>query len=144
MSDDHASNAISAYKSILSEVFETPNIDRIANEGCLLNNCFCENAICTPSRATILTGQYSHINGVKTLDDHLDTSSNTYVWMMQNSGYDTALFGKWHVHSEPQGFNEYKVLPGQGYYFNPYFLNKDDAGMYQMGNIQRGLGMRVM
>lgn len=124
MSDDHAANAISAYGSRLAEVFQTPNIDRIAKEGAIFKNFFCTNAICTPSRATILTGLYSHHNGVKTLADHLDTKLDTYPKRMQEVGYQTAVIGKWHLHSEPQGFDHYDVLSGQGYYMDPYFIEK--------------------
>jgi len=74
MADDHAANAISCYGSRLCEVARTPNIDRIGAEGMRLTNCFCTNSICVPSRATILTGQYSHVNGVYTLADELDPS----------------------------------------------------------------------
>ena len=123
MADDHAANAISLYKSRLASVFKTPNLDRIGQEGAILNNCHCTNAICTPSRATILTGQYSHTNGVKTLRDRLPISSNTYPKLLQNNGYQTAVVGKWHVHSEPQGFDYYDILPDQGLYFDPYFVN---------------------
>lgn len=125
MADDHGANAISAYGSRLAEVFETPNIDRIGKEGAILTNCHCTNAICTPSRATILTGQYSHTNGVKTLSDVLNPDKETYPKMMRDSGYLTAVVGKWHVHSQPQGFDHYDILPGQGLYFDPYFLNSD-------------------
>ncbi len=124
MADDHAANAISAYGSRLTSVFETPNIDRIGKEGAILHNCFCTNAICTPSRATILTGQYSHTNGVKTLSDILG-NQETFPQTLQMNGYQTAVVGKWHVHSKPQGFDYYDVLPGQGLYFYPYFMDKD-------------------
>ncbi|MBT6147096.1 MAG: sulfatase [Gemmatimonadetes bacterium] len=122
MSDDHGANAISAYGSRLAQVFQTPNIDRIARQGVRLQECHCTNAICTPSRATILTGQHSHTNGVRTLSDRLDPTADTFVQHLQGAGYQTALFGKWHVHSEPQGFDTYRVLPGQGDYFNPRFI----------------------
>ncbi|MEM0913305.1 MAG: sulfatase [Planctomycetota bacterium] len=123
MSDDHGSNAVSAYGSRLASVFPTPNLDRIANEGARLDNCHCTNAICTPSRATILTGQHSHRNGVRTLSDALDPALPTYPQAMQAAGYQTGLFGKWHVHTPPQGFDEWNILPGQGLYKNPYFVN---------------------
>lgn len=125
MADDHAANAISAYGSRLAKVFQTPNIDRIGREGAILNNCHCTNALCTPSRATILTGQYCHTIGVKTLNDPLDTDRNTFPQMMKNGGYETAVIGKWHVHTEPQGFNYYDVLSGQGLYFDPFFLDQN-------------------
>jgi arylsulfatase A-like enzyme len=129
MSDDHAANAVSAYGSALSSVFRTPHIDRLADAGARLNRCFSTNAICTPARATILTGQYGHINGVRTLDDGLpaDYQPNLPV-LLQQAGYATALFGKWHLHCQPQGFDEYKYLSGaggQGTYQEPEFTEKD-------------------
>ena len=114
MSDDHAKNAISIYGSRLAEIAPTPNIDRIANEGILMNNVFVTNSICTPSRAAILTGQYSQLNGVYTLKDDFDNSSNHLGKLMQKAGYSTAVVGKWHLHTEPTGFDYYNVLPGQG------------------------------
>ena len=140
MADDHAANAISAYGSRLASVFQTPNIDRIGKEGAILKNCHCTNAICTPSRATILTGQYSHTNGVKTLEDVLDPSKNTYPKMMKDSGYQTAVIGKWHVYSEPQGFDYYDILPGQGLYFDPYFLDRNtDWSSMEKHNSKQGV-----
>lgn len=124
MADDHASNAISLYGSRLASVFQTPNLDRIGKEGAILTNCHCTNSICTPSRATILTGQYPHTNGVKTLKDFLSTRKNTFPQMMQKAGYQTAVVGKWHVHSEPKGFDYYEILPSQGRYHNPEFVDQ--------------------
>ncbi|TRX66421.1 sulfatase [Carboxylicivirga sp. M1479] len=124
MSDDHATNAISAYGSHLANVASTPNIDRLAAEGAILNNCFANNSICTPSRAAILTGQFSHVNGVRTLSDQLDTTTVHLAHHLQAIGYNTALIGKWHLHSEPQGFGYWNVLPDQGLYFNPEFIEK--------------------
>lgn len=140
MSDDHTANAISAYKSRLAPVFKTPNIDRIAKEGVLATNCHCTNAICTPSRASILTGQHSHTNGVRTLADRLNPDLNTFPKMFQAAGYQTAIFGKWHVHCEPKGFDTYNVLPGQGLYFDPYFLDSkfDWAAMKNPHNSRQG------
>ncbi|MFI3212995.1 MAG: sulfatase [Eubacteriales bacterium] len=122
MSDDHAANGISAYDSRLKEVMETTNIDRLAKEGGMLKQCFCTNALCTPSRATILTGRYSHETGVRVLSDTMDTNEITYPRLMQAAGYQTAVIGKWHLHSEPQGFDYYSIFPSQGSYWNPWFM----------------------
>lgn len=119
MSDDHASHAMSCYGSRINE---TPNLDRIANEGMRFDNCFCTNSICTPSRAVILTGLYSHLNGVQTLRDKLDGRMQTFPKLLQAGGYQTAIVGKWHLghgeHNDPTGFDYWKVLIGQGDYFN--------------------------
>ena len=104
-----------------ADAMPTPNIDRLANEGALLNNCFVTNSICTPSRATIMTGQYGHINGVHTLWQDLREEDETVATLLQKNGYETAIVGKWHLHTEPQGFDYFSVLPGQGDYFNPTF-----------------------
>ena len=125
MADDHAVNAISSYGSRFTSVMQTPNIDRLANEGARLDHCFCTNSICVPSRATIMTGQYSHINHVYTLRDSLDPGGPSVAKELQKAGYQTALFGKWHLHSDPAGFDEWKVLPGQGRYHNPVFREKE-------------------
>ncbi len=125
MSDDHAANAISAYGSRLAEDAPTPNLDRIANEGVRLENCFCTNSICTPSRASILTGQHSHINGVKTLADTLRDDTTILPELLRAEGYQTAIFGKWHLPMVPRGFDEWAVLPGQGLYNDPYFVYPD-------------------
>lgn len=124
MSDDHTTNAISAYGSRLKNIAPTPNIDRIATEGVLLENTFCTNSICTPSRAVIMTGQYSNLNGVKTLDDDFDKDRENVAKLLQKSGYETAMIGKWHLHTEPTGFDYYNVLPGQGKYNNPILKEK--------------------
>ncbi|MHA1370787.1 MAG: sulfatase family protein [Promethearchaeota archaeon] len=133
MSDDHASHAISAYTKndpLRPVINETPNIDRIAREGMRFNNCFCTNSICTPSRAVILTGKYSHhpLNGVKTFLP-MDNSLPTVAKDLQKAGYQTAMIGKWHLGIGPKhcptGFDYWKVLPGQGEYFNPLFIEKD-------------------
>jgi arylsulfatase A-like enzyme len=116
MSDDHAVNAINCYGSIYAPYINTPNIDRIAAEGMKLDNCFCTNSICTPSRATILTGQYSHINGVLNLGNPLDRDKMNVAKYLQDAGYQTAMIGKWHLKTEPSGFDYYNVLPGQGNY----------------------------
>ena len=119
MSDDHAANAISCYGSRLAKIASTPHMDRIASEGARVDACFCTNAICTPSRAVIMTGQHSHINGVRTLADVLDPERPNVAKMLQGAGYQTAIVGKWHLKSEPSGFDYYNCLPGQGLYFDP-------------------------
>ncbi|TLX71813.1 sulfatase [Labilibacter sediminis] len=121
MCDDHTANTISSYKMRFADVIETPNIDRIANEGAMLNNCYVTNSICTPSRATIMTGKYGHKTGVYTLWDDLKVEDETVATLLQKNGYETAMIGKWHLHTQPQGFDYYSVLPGQGLYHNPVF-----------------------
>lgn len=122
MTDDHATKAISSYGSVFNE---TPNIDRIANEGILFNNCYVTNSICGPSRAAILTGKLSHVNGVKGNIDVFDGSQVTFPKLLRAAGYQTAIVGKWHLASEPTGFDFWSVLPGQGDYYNPDFIEKE-------------------
>ncbi len=117
-SDDHAAHAISAYSDRL---IQTPNLDRLAEEGMRFDNCFVTNSICTPSRATVLTGKYSHKNSSLTLDVNFDGSQTTFPKLLQQAGYYTAMIGKWHLGTQPTGFDYYNVLPGQGDYFNPEF-----------------------
>ncbi len=124
MSDDHTRQAVSAYGGILADVLPTPNLDRIADEGVMLNNCFVTNSISTPSRGAIITGQYSQMNGVYTLNDQLSPSHPNVAKELQNAGYFTGIIGKWHLHSEPTGFDYYNVLPGQGRYNDPILIEK--------------------
>ncbi len=120
--DDHASHAISAYGS---KINKTPNIDRLATEGMLFENCFCTNSICAPSRAVILTGKHSHLNGVPTNRERFDGSQQTFPKLLQRAGYQTAMIGKWHLKSEPTGFDFWNVLIGQGPYYNPPLKTAD-------------------
>lgn len=126
LTDDHASHAVGAYGSVVNS---TPRIDEIAEAGCLLKNCFATNALCSPSRASILTGTYSHVNGVSTLLTRIDASQPTFVSQLREAGYRTAIVGKWHMGDgeghNPQGFDYWDVLIEQGEYFNPRFLNDD-------------------
>src|ERR1700684_2299346 len=128
MADDHAAHAISAYGSRINR---TPNIDRIAAAGSRLTNCFCTNSICAPSRAAILTGQYSQKNGVYTLNDALDGSRDNVAKALQQAGYQTAMIGKWHLKNDPTGFDHWQILPGQGVYYDPTFIDQKGARKYQ-------------
>ena len=118
MSDDHAYQAISAYDD---KLIHTPNIDRIAKEGMLFTNATVTNSICAPSRAVILTGKHSHINGKIDNLSPFDTTNVTFPQLLKKSGYQTAMFGKLHFGNNPKGFDEFKILPGQGDYYNPTF-----------------------
>ncbi|MGI9485771.1 MAG: sulfatase family protein [Geminicoccaceae bacterium] len=123
MADDHASKAISAYGYGLNE---TPNLDRLASEGMRLNHCYVTNSICTPSRASILTGTYNHVNGVTTLATPIDNRLPNVAKHLRMAGYQTAIFGKWHLGEgrahEPTGFDDWSVVPGQGDYFDPAMI----------------------
>ena len=117
--DDHARQSITAYGSIINK---TPNLDRLAKQGMIFTNATVTNSICGPSRAVILTGKHSHINGfMRNEGKDFDGSQQTFPKLLQSAGYETALFGKWHLGSEPTGFDFWKVLPGQGNYYNPDF-----------------------
>ena len=130
MSDDHAAHAMTCYGSVINE---TPQMDRIADEGMRLDNCFCTNSICTPSRASILTGKYSHLNGVRVFND-MDQRQLTAPKLLQAAGYQTAIFGKWHlghggIH-DPQGFDRWCVLPGQGLYHDPEMFDQGEKRVF--------------
>ena len=116
MSDDHGYQAISAYGS---KVNKTPNIDRLAKEGMRLDRCFVTNSICGPARAVILTGKYSHLNGYPVNEKFFDGGQQTVPKLLQQAGYQTALIGKWHLGSDPTGFDHWHILQGQGPYYNP-------------------------
>ncbi len=124
MSDDHAYQAISAYDTKLTQ---TPNIDRIANEGMLFSNACVTNSICAPSRAVILTGKHSHLNGK--IDNYFpfDTTNITFPQILQQNGYQTAMFGKLHFGNNPKGFDEFQILPDQGDYYNPDIITKKEG-----------------
>jgi len=124
MSDDHASEAIGAYGSWLKKYCTTPTIDRLAAEGMRFTNVCCNNSICSPSRATILTGQYSHKNGVSSLNGAISENSPQVAAELQKAGYQTAVFGKWHLTSQPKGFDAYKVTRGQGSWFDSVFYTQ--------------------
>lgn len=127
MTDDHASQAISCYGS---RVNQTPNLDRLAKEGMRMDRVFATNSICTPSRATILTGKYSHLNGVPVFN-RFDGSQQTVSKLLQQAGYYTAMIGKWHLGSNPTGFDHWNILPGQGVYNDPTLYDKDGSTVYK-------------
>lgn len=126
MSDDHTSQAWGIYDEIFKDYARTPNIRRLAGEGATLTRVFCTNSICVPSRASIMTGRYSHQNGIYTLSEGLHPDSNNVAKELQKGGYQTALVGKWHLKQRPAGFDYYEVLPGQGRYNNPILRDESN------------------
>lgn len=123
MSDDHSFQTISAYGGPLASLAPTPNIDRIAAQGIRFDRCLVTNSISGPCRATVLTGKYSHLNGFLDNMSRFDSSQVTFPKILQAAGYNTAMIGKWHLVSEPTGFDFWEILPGQGDYYNPVFIN---------------------
>lgn len=127
-SDDHALQAISAYGGRFKELAPTPNIDRLAKQGGVFERSFCANSICGPSRASILTGKHSHINGfIDNNSSKFDGAQPTFPKYLQQAGYETAIIGKWHLVSQPTGFGYWEILPGQGSYYNPDFIQMDGS-----------------
>lgn len=126
MSDDHTTQGFGIYGSRLAKLNPTPTLDKLASEGIIFDNCFVTNSICTPSRASVLTGQYSQANGVLDLEGHLSAEKQYLPKEMKKLGYQTAIIGKWHLHDEPAAFDFYQVLKKQGKYFNPLFRTQGD------------------
>lgn len=120
MSDDHSYQTISAYDK---RYINTPNLDRLADEGVIFSNSFVANSISGPSRACLITGKHSHKNGFMDNSTSFDGSQQTFPKLLQQAGYETAIVGKWHLHSNPTGFDYWNILPGQGEYYNPIFIN---------------------
>ena len=131
MSDDHTSQAWGVYGGVLQNYAVNQNIQRLVAEGVVLDNAFCTNSICVPSRASVLTGQYSHNNKVYTLNDALDPNRKNVAQLLQKSGYQTAIVGKWHLKEKPSGFDYFNILPGQGRYHNPILKDKNN---WEYGN----------
>lgn len=133
LADDHAAHALSAYRSHLpygARLPPTPNLDRLSASGMLFTNAFVTNSICGPSRAAVLTGQFGHLTGVMTNEDPLHPAAVTFPGLLRRAGYETALFGKWHLHTRPTGFDHFEMLPGQGTYYNPLLISPDDSVRY--------------
>jgi arylsulfatase A-like enzyme len=130
-SDDHGYQAISAYHDP-RKLIETPNIDRLANEGMRFDRCLVPNSICGPSRATVLTGKYSHANGFyNNTNSRFDGSQTTLPKLLKAAGYQTAMIGKWHLETDPTGFDYWEILPGQGVYYNPPMIRQGERIRHQ-------------
>lgn len=128
MADDHAYQAISAYGS---KLIKTPNIDRIAQQGALMQSAYVTNSVCSPSRAVILTGKYSHINGMKDNGTYFNGAQMTLPKIFKQYGYQTAIVGKWHLFSNPTGFDYWNILPDQGHYYSPHFFKNGKDTVYK-------------
>jgi arylsulfatase A-like enzyme len=128
MADDHALQAISAYHS---KFIKTPNIDRIGREGALMQDAYVTNSVCSPSRAVILTGKYSHLNGMKDNGTYFNGGQQTLPKIFKQYGYQTAIVGKWHLFSQPTGFDYWNILPDQGNYYSPKFIKMGKDTMYK-------------
>ncbi len=132
LTDDHAAHAMSCYGSRINR---TPNLDRIAEAGVRFESCYCTNSICTPSRATILTGTYNHVNGATTLATRLDNRLTTFPKLLRAAGYQTAIVGKWHLGEGPEhcptGFDYWNVLPGQGAYHDPVMIEMGEEKVFE-------------
>ncbi|MDR0511111.1 MAG: sulfatase [Rikenellaceae bacterium] len=130
MTDDHSYQTISAYGGRFAKIAPTPNIDRLAREGMIFMRGYVENSISTPSRAALITGKYSHINGQTTLSGGYIPDQPCFPQMLQAAGYQTAVVGKWHIKVDPYGFDYWKVLREQGHYYNPQFKSSNSGGEY--------------
>ncbi|MCP4974687.1 MAG: sulfatase [Maribacter sp.] len=147
LSDDHTSQAWGIYGGLLADYVENKSIDRLASEGMVLNNAFCTNSICTPSRGSILTGQYSHVNQVYTLSEPLPRNHPNIARTLSENGYQTAVIGKWHLVGKPEGFDYYNVLPGQGRYWDPILKtesNWTDGHNSTTGQVYQGFSTDVI
>ncbi len=145
MSDDHTSQAWGIYGGILQDYVKVDNIKRMASEGAVLENAFCTNSICSPSRAAILTSQYSHRNKVYTLREPLEDGKKHIASLLGENGYETAIIGKWHLVKEPEGFDHYNVLPGQGVYHDPVLKSKENwQDGYKGGKTYKGFSADVI
>ena len=127
MSDDHTTQAFGVYGSRLASLNPTPHIDQLGKEGMLFTQVFCNNSICTPSRASIITGQYPQTNGVLDLLGRIAPERQYLPREMSKAGYETSMIGKWHLKEEPAAFDYYNVLPGQGRYNDPVTRDKNEV-----------------